>query len=205
MRKIFTVAAMILFSMAPMVHAQTVTFQLSPNPKFIDCMSKTAGQPPVATVTVKKGSLNDQLTLKVKGLKPKIALDLFTVQNTSLLPDGTVDPAFVDFGLAWYQSDVETNGKGVAKVTINTILLNQIFGFDPEVTLPPTNTFHVGFWFDDPNDAAACGFDVTKPTPFNGDHKAGPLAMISLPDATTNLGPLCLNPNTSTVPASCNP
>jgi hypothetical protein len=34
------------------------------------------------------------------------------------------------------------------------------------------NTFHMGFWFNDPNDAAPCGFDVTKPTPFNGEHRA---------------------------------
>jgi hypothetical protein len=50
-----------------------------------------------------------------------------------------------------------------------------------------------------------CTFEVTKPTPFNGEHKAGPLAMISVPDATTNLGPLCTNPNTNTTPATCNP
>jgi len=54
-------------------------------------------------------------------------------------------------------------------------------------------------------DAAACGFDVTKPTPFNGEHKAGPLAMISLPDAETGLGPLCTKPDTSVSPARCDP
>jgi hypothetical protein len=60
--------------------------------------------------------------------------------------------------------------------------------------LPPTNTFHLGFWFNNPDDAAPCGFDVTKPTPFNGEHHAGPLAMISLPVAPNNLGPLCSRP-----------
>ena len=80
-----------------------------------------------------------------------------------------------------------------------------IFGFDPAVGLTPTNTFHVGFWFNDPNDAVACGFNDNNATPFNGEHHAGPLAMISRPDATTGLGPLCRNPNTSTVPPSCNP
>ena len=68
----------------------------------------------------------------------------------------------------------------------------------------PTNTFHVGFWFNNPADAAACGFDATSPTPFNGEHRAGPLAMISVPDATTGLGPLCLNPDASQ-PSGCNP
>jgi hypothetical protein len=76
---------------------------------------------------------------------------------------------------------------------------------DPDVALPPTNTFHVGLWFDNPNDAVACHFDPTKTTPFNGEHQAGPLAMVSLPDAKTGLGPLCTDPNTSTTPASCNP
>jgi hypothetical protein len=71
-------------------------------------------------------------------------------------------------------------------------LINQIFGFDPAVSLPPTNTFHVGFWFNNPKDASACGFVGT--TPFNGEHAAGPLAMISLPNATTKLGPLCGSP-----------
>jgi len=78
-------------------------------------------------------------------------------------------------------------------------LLDGIFGFDADplrsVTgaplVHPTPTFHVGFWFDGPQDAATCGFDPSKPTPFNSEHKAGPNAKISLPDpATTNLGPL---------------
>jgi len=107
--------------------------------------------------------------------------------------------------LAWYQSDLQVDDDGAGRAAIRTILVDQIFGFDPDVNLTPTNTFHVGFWFNDPNDAAACGFDVNNPTPFNGEHRAGPLAMISLPDADTGLGPLCLNPDTSTTPAHCNP
>src|SRR5215472_4664569 len=94
----------------------------------------------------------------------------------------------------------------IGHVQIKTILLDDIFGFDPDVRLAPTNTFHLGFWFDNPQDAAAlpsCHFDPTKPTPFNGEHKAGPFAMISVPDAKTGLGPLCTNPNNSTTPASC--
>jgi len=52
-------------------------------------------------------------------------------------------------------------------VTIETILWDQIFGFDAEVGLGPTNTFHVGFWLNNPEDAAACSFDPTHQTPFN--------------------------------------
>ena len=115
--------------------------------------------------------------------------------------------------LAWYQTDLNADAQGTAQATIETILLDQIFGFvsGPNNTalLPPTNTFHVGFWFNSPEDAASCGFDPAKPTPFNGEHKAGPLAMISLPDRTTGLGPLCTSPTGASPdapsPQACNP
>jgi hypothetical protein len=143
--------------------------------------------------------------LRVKHIKPGLAFDLFTVQRSSFLNDGKIDPAFTNFGLAWYQSDVEIGRKGEGHVQIRTILLDDIFGFDPDANVLPINTFHVGFWFDNPQDAAACGFDPTKPTPFNGEHKAGPLAMISVPDQTFNVGPLCSNPQVSGGTIRCNP
>jgi hypothetical protein len=107
------------------------------------------------------------------------------------------------FGMAWYQSDIQVGSYGTATATIKTILLNQIFGFDPDVSLTPTNTFNVGFWFNNPADAQNCGFTGT--TPFNGEHTAGPVAFITRPNAVTGLGPLCTKPNTSTNPATCNP
>jgi hypothetical protein len=106
--------------------------------------------------------------------------------------------------LAWYQSDLHADSNGNVDIAIKTILLDQIFGFDPAVGLAPTNTFHVGFWFNDPNAAAACGFNPAKPTPFNGQHRAGPNAMISLPDATTDLGPLCTAPIKQVTGYVCN-
>jgi hypothetical protein len=164
----------------------------------------SSGQPDVQA-TVVRGELNDGMFLKGKYIKPGLAFDLFTVQNDSLGPDGAPVAGFANFGLAWYQSDLEARSNGSMKMELRTILLDQIFGFDPAVALPPTGTFEVGFWFNDPNDAAACGFDVTAPTPFNGEHKAGPLAMITLPDANTGLGPLCTKPDTSVTPARCDP
>ena|SRR5579862_245796 len=184
---------------------EEISFKLVANPKFVECIRANHREEPQARATVIRGELNDTLILELDGIKPELAFDLFTVQRSSLLADGTPDPAFKNFGLAWYQSDIQI-GKHTddGHVRIKTILLDQIFGFDPDVILPPTNTFHLGFWFNNPEDAVACGFDPTKPTPFNGEHKAGPLAMISLPDAKTGLGPLCTDPNDSTTPASCN-
>jgi len=178
------------------------TFVLKPNPPFLNCL-RWKSLTPTATVTVGQGALADDLTIIGSGIKPGLAFDLFTVQRSSLRADGSLDPNFTNFGLAWYQTDLEANSMGQIFGTLHTILINQIFGFDPDVVLPPTNTFHVGFWFNNPANATSCGFSGF--TPFNGEHHAGPLAMISLPNATTNLGPLCLSPNTSTHPATCNP
>ena len=180
----------------------TSVFRLSPNPKFILCLSPK-GSNPYAQVTVTQNELNDDLAILVRNVRPNLAFDLFTIENTNLLSNGTVDPKFKTFGLAWYQSDIQADSFGNAFTVTRSIFVNQIFGFDAGTTppLPPTNTFHVGFWFNDPDDAKPCGF--TGRTPFNGEHKAGPNAMISVPNAKTGLGPLCLNP--SSTPGKCNP
>ncbi len=195
----------------PQSFAQTdvAHFDLLPNPKFASCLGVPGGPTPKAEVTVYRGNLNDHLEITAQDIRPGLAFDMFTVQRTNLLSDGAVDPTFTgSFGLAWYQSDLQANKQGKIKATIKTILLDQIFGFDADLSNPsPINTFHLGFWFNNPADATVdgCTFDVTKPTPFNGEHTAGPLAMISTPDATTNLGPLCVSPNKDTDPVSCNP
>jgi hypothetical protein len=186
-----------------------VSFDLVPNPQFVNCLRGSSSEEPTARATVIRGKLNDTLILDLDGIKPGLAFDLFTIQRSSLLSEGVPDPAFKgSFGLAWYQSDIEIGKKtDDGHVRIKTILLDQIFGFDPDAALPPTNTFHVGFWFNNPQDAAACGFPADNPakfTPFNGEHKAGPLAMISVPDPSTKLGPLCTDPDPQH-PGACNP
>jgi hypothetical protein len=191
---------------APAAAQVHIRFDLAPNPDVLACLARfptDPSRPPTAVVRVDRGKQNDVLTVNVSNVKPGLAFDLFTVQRSRLLSNGSKDPAFTNFGLAWYQSEVQADQTGSAFVQIRTILLDKIFGFDPDAWLAPTQTLHVGFWFDDPGDASGCGF--TGVTPFNEEHNAGPLAMISVPDATTALGPLCTNPNTLTVPATCNP
>ena len=169
-----------------------VTFKLYPNPKFSACLGEPGGPSPEATVTVTRGSLADTLNITGQNFLPNKGFDLFTIQRSELLSNGQLDPKFTTFGQAWYQTDLESDAYGNIKGTIKTILLDQIFGFDPDANLAPTQALHVGFWFDSPNDAASCGFTGT--TPFNGQHQAGPNAMISVPNATTDLGPLCTKP-----------
>jgi hypothetical protein len=105
---------------------------------------------PYASVTVRQGDINDDLTISAGGIKPGLGFDMFTVQNSNLLSDGLVNPGFKNFGLAWYQSDLVANSSGLIAGTIRSIFVNEIFGFDAGTTppLPPTNTYHVGFWFD---------------------------------------------------------
>lgn len=184
-----------------------VSFDLVLNPQTVECVRGNYNEEPRAHATVIRGKLNDTLVLDLDGFKPGLQFDLFTVQRSPFLSTGAKDPAFTgSFGLAWYQSDIEIpQHSDRGHVVIRTILLDQIFGFDPDAKLAPTNTFHVGFWFNNPQDAAPCGFNPAKPTPFNGEHKAGPFAMISLPVHDSKLGPLCTDPNLSTNPVSCDP
>jgi hypothetical protein len=190
-----------------------ITFDLVANPSFVGCLRNSQYEEPKAHATVIRGKLNDTLILDLDGFKPGLAFDLFTVQRSPFLSNKSPDPNFKtvfkgSFGLAWYQSDIEI-GKNSdnGHVRIKTILLDQIFGFDPDVSLPPTNTFHLGFWFNNPQDAKDCGFPADDPkqfTPFNGEHNAGPFAMITAPDPTTQLGPLCTDPDHDH-PGKCNP
>src|SRR5271166_1924321 len=98
-----------------------ITFDLTAQPKFVSCLGVEGGPTPTATVTVVRGKLRDTLTLQASNIKPKLGFDLFTIENTNLLSDGQPDPNFENFGLAWYQTDVQANSEGKAEVTINTI------------------------------------------------------------------------------------
>ncbi len=198
MRSFWLLAAMVTLSVTfvrPVVtfaQVDEIHFNLFPIPSILKCLARfpdDPSRPPLAEARIERGVNNDKLKLFLRNIKPGLAFDLFTVQRSRLLANGSLDPAFTNFGLAWYQSDLEADSGGAETVLVRTILLDQIFGFDPDVALAPTNTFHLGFWFNDPNDATACGF--TGFTPFNGEHHAGPLAMISVPDPVTHLGPLC--------------
>lgn len=174
-------------------------FSLRANPKFAECLAQfpdDASRPPQAQVAVVRGEQNDTLFVRARYIRPELAFSLFTVEHSQLDANGAVDRAFRNFGLAIYHSDFDANERGVARTAVRTILLDQGFAFSPG-KLEPTSAFHVGFWFNDPDEAAACGFNVDEPTPFNEDHEAGPMAMISLPDADSGLGPLCTNADTS--------
>jgi hypothetical protein len=168
------------------------TFPMFPQSSLLNCMKPSPDAPtPPVTVSVNRDDLNDHGTVRLRGFKPNLDFDLFTVQHSPQTANGAAD-ANPSVGLAWYQSDVHVHSDGTGTARIRTILLDQTFGVDKDVALPPTNTFHLGFWFNNPADASKCGFTGT--TPFNGEHRAGPLAFVTRPNAMTNLGPLCTAP-----------
>src|SRR5262245_40620786 len=89
-------------------------FDLFPDPAVVRCLAAfpdDPSRPPSATVTVRRGNLNDRLDIQLRNIKSGLAFDMFTVEHSKFLSGGTVDPAFVarnkSFGLAWYQSDLE--------------------------------------------------------------------------------------------------
>lgn len=136
----------------------------------------------VAHVTVQKRDENERMTIRAEGLPPNTGFDLFVIQ----LPNAP-------FGVAWYQSDLETEGSGRGTVTVQgrfnveTFSLSQggpAGGSDPtmNVTGPAvkdtnvvfrgTHQYHLGLWFNSPTDAANAHCPGAT-TPFNGEQNAG--------------------------------
>ncbi len=132
-----------------------------------------------ATVTIDPRGPVEGMTVRVEGLPPNTDFDFFVIQQ----PNGP-------FGMAWYQGDIETNARGVGygsfigRFNEETFIVapgsvpapsvhNHAF---PDATLNPKtgpiHTFHLGLWFNSPQDAAKAGCPGNV-TPFNGEHDAG--------------------------------
>ncbi|MFO1129455.1 MAG: hypothetical protein U1E66_13605 [Rhodospirillales bacterium] len=147
--------------------------------------STAAGCLPGASAEVKIESLGEveRMTVVAHKLPRKTDFDLFVIQL-----------ADAPFGLSWYQGDMESNGSGDAQGTfigrfnIETFIVAPGTGPAPVVhhqPIPdadenpatgPVHTFHLGLWFNSPDDAAAAGC-LTAVTPFNGEHNAGVQAL----------------------------
>jgi hypothetical protein len=133
-----------------------------------------------ATVFIQPLGPVEQMTVVAEKLPANTEFDLFVIQ----LPNAP-------FGLSWYQGDIETNADGlgvgvfIGRFSIETFIVAPGSGSAPVVhsdgqfpdadTNPqtdPVHTFHLGLWFNSPDDAAKAGCPNTE-TPFNGDHTAG--------------------------------
>jgi hypothetical protein len=132
-----------------------------------------------ATVVIEPRGAVEEMHVKVEGLPPRTEFDFFVIQQ----PNGP-------FGMAWYQGDIETNDKGIGHGKFIGRFNEETFivapgavpapfvhnNANPDATLNPKtgpiHTFHLGLWFNSPQDAVKAGCPGTV-TPFNGEHNAG--------------------------------
>lgn len=166
-----------LASISPGVAKATdnYAFYMIPSADALNCLPKAK-----ARVTISPLGPIENMHIEVTGLPPKTNFDLFNIQ----VPNKP-------FGLSWYQGDIETDryGNGVGDFTgrfnIETFIVAPGVAKAPFVhdnapnadatTNPvtgPVHTFHLGLWFNSPQDAKKAGC-LDKVTPFNGEHNAG--------------------------------
>ena len=139
------------------------------------CVEKASG-----SVSIIPAGPVEIMNVSVKGLPANTDFDFFVIQ----VPNKP-------FGMSWYQGDIETNRFGIGNATFIGRFSIETFMVAPGVAEAPTTfeeafpsvasnpatgpvqMYHLGLWFDSPDDAekADC---PTAPTPFNGEHNAGP-------------------------------
>jgi hypothetical protein len=138
------------------------------------------------------------MDVKVEGLPPNTDFDFFVIQ----VPHPP-------FGLAWYQGDIETNSHGVGherfigRFNIETFIVSQPPGMVPSPVVftnafpdasnsgppvEPIHTYHLGLWFNSPQDAKNAGGPDTV-TRFNGEHNAG-VQVLNTSNFPNLMGPL---------------
>lgn len=163
--------------------ASTFNFNLIASPGISSCLPRASGS---ATITT--GSLNDKMTVNVSGLPANTGFDLFIIE----LPNKP-------FGVAWYQSDLQTNYAGTGSASVRGIFNVETFSVslgdnqNPPVAFVPTHQYHVGLWFNDPKVPFNLGCEPGQPnpiiTPFNGVQHAG-IQVLNTAEFPDNAGPL---------------
>ncbi len=159
--------------------SNSFSFNMIASPGINACLPKARGN-----VTITPGSLNDEMKVSVSGLVPNTGYDLFVTQ----LPNKP-------FGIAWYQSDLETDAHGNGSVTVRGIFDVETFSVSQGGTtqFAPTHQYHLGLWFNDPKVPfnKGCEPGKTSPvvTPFNGEQHAG-IQVLNTANFADNAGPL---------------
>ncbi|HEY2877404.1 hypothetical protein [Nocardioides sp.] len=132
-----------------------------------------------AKVSVRNRGPVEEMKVHATGLPHRTDFDLFVIQ----VPNAP-------FGVSWYQGDLETDQHGVANGTFVGRFNEETFAIAPGTApapsvhsspIPdatsnpafgPVHTFHLGLWFNSPEDAVKAGCPGAT-TPFNGEHNAG--------------------------------
>jgi hypothetical protein len=160
----------------PSAAEESIAFKLDRSPGIAKagCLQYASGE-----VKVTSQGPVEVMDVSVDGLPANIELDVFVIQV----------PNF-PFGLSWYQGDLETDAYGhgqarfIGRFNQETFIVapgvapapythdGQIPDAKENPATAPVHTYHIGIWFNSPDDAKAayCPGDVT---PFNGEHHAG--------------------------------
>ena len=155
------------------------TFGLQPSPGIASCLPHAHGE-----AIIIPGSLNDLMEVSVWGLPANSDFDLFVIQ----LPNKP-------FGVAWYQTDLQTNAFGFGSARVRGIFNVETFSVSLGGTtaFSPTHQYHLGLWFDDPSQPFKLGCEPghASPvvTPFNGQQDAG-IQVLNTAQFPVNAGPL---------------
>jgi hypothetical protein len=159
--------------------SDSFSFSLVPSPGITTCLPKASGK-----VTITPGSLNDTMTVSVSGLPDNAGFDLFVIQQPNK-----------PFGVAWYQTDVNTGSSGSGSATVKGVFDKETFSVSAggTVTFSPTHQYHLGLWFTSPEVPFKLGCEpgATSPvvTPFNGEQDAG-IQVLNTANFPNSAGPL---------------
>jgi hypothetical protein len=151
------------------------TFRMVRTPG-LTCLPHAGGN-----VKITRGSLNDTMVVSVHGLPHNTGFDLFVIQTPNK-----------PFGVAWYQTDVQTDGRGNGTATVRGIFNVETFtvDVDPTHAVAPTHQYHLGLWFNSPTKPVSAGCESTAVvTPFNGAQHAG-IQILNTSNFPDNKGPL---------------
>ena len=159
--------------------AHSFSFRLVSSAGISSCLPHARGN-----VTITPQGENDTMVVHVAGLPKNSEFDLFVIQ----VPNKP-------FGVAWYQSDIDTGRTGTGSVTVRGIFDAETFSVSlgGTTTFGPTHQFHLGIWFNNPRQPFRLGCEpgATSPivTPFNGEQHAG-IQVLNTGQFPDNAGPL---------------
>jgi hypothetical protein len=168
-------------SAAPVTSAsgQPFTFAMVPSPGISSCLPHAHG-----SVTIIPGSENDLMNITISGMPSHAEFDLFVIEQPNK-----------PFGVSWYQTDVNADGRGVGHASVRGIFDRETFSVSPggSTTFGPTHQFHLGLWFNDPQLPFKLGCEPGQSapvvTPFNGEQHAG-IQVLNTAEFPVGAGPL---------------
>jgi hypothetical protein len=163
----------------PNAHEQSFSFSLKRSAAVVSCLPHASGR-----VTITTGSLNDTMTVSLRGMPRNSGFDLFVIQQPNK-----------PFGISWYQSDLTVGRNGAGSATVRGIFSSQTFSVSPggAATFGPTHQYHLGLWFNNPripfNLGCEPGAKTPVVTPFNGEQRAG-IQALNTANFPVSKGPL---------------